>query len=251
MAAKDGQESYKLTDGFTFSTERLREETKNLNSKWMFPVRMENSGSIVWVESIVEALSKFKAPVTESIWRNLIEKGYIAAELVEEQERLKQWWEQGWYDMPPMESKNHHGTPICEIKQTPMGDTLHMIYPSFTMWSREKGYKDYGTAYRALVKLLKTAPIYYKPLKKLRFGRAVEKEKHWILFAPDNTIIEQFNTKKEIREYLNCTITDLDRWIATPGHQMLNGCWIWKNDWGLIPVAPNGEALPSDWRQKA
>lgn len=228
-----------------FNLRLMRMKNQKYNNQWMFPVRMENSLGIEWVDDIVCALSKFKKPITETTWRQVLDRGILAAETPEENQMLRDWWYSGWDQLPLL--KPRAGTPICEINKGPMGDTLSLVYPTIRSFNEIHHLSERD----GFIYLTGTyADKRYLPLREMHYTKVeMSNEPVWTLFTPDNKVVRHFVTKKEMADYLQCNRKQVDVVIESWDHRFLSGYWIWKDDWGLTPIAPNGSLLPSNWRQ--
>ena len=225
-------------------------EKKNLpyNSKWLFPVRMENSRDIRWVSNIVEAFGKFNRPITRAIWERCLRTGNIAAETPEENKLLWEWWDKGWQEMPTLAKESDKGTPVLQFAATPLGDTLEVVYP--TMKLLQKDLEMQRTQFYRVVTNRETDGIHwYQMLRQTSAPIELDNDRtKWTVFTPDNIIAGRFRTKLEMAEFLGCSRKQVDVTIATDDHQFYGGYWLWKDDWGFTPITPKGEQLPVTWR---
>lgn len=230
-------------------TSQLRAKNK-ITSEWIFPIRMENSAHIVWVENIVRALAQFKQPITQTMWEKCLSNGSVAAELPEEQQQLRQWWSKGWKEMPILPQVTSYGTPICEVRRNVMGENLDIVYPTIQIFQEQHKIKHHKDAYLLIKDTnAQNGSLYYKALRHMTSETELRKEPIWTLFTPDNKVMAHFVTKQELTKYLGCNRKQVDVVVTAKDHRFLTGYWIWKDDWGLVPVAPNGMPLPINWRQ--
>lgn len=228
--------------------DKLREKNIKYNSKWLFPVRMESSVDVRWTANIVEALGRFKTPVTQTIWDTCLRRNSIAAATPEENLLLRQWWSKGWREIPILSFERDKGTPILQIETKALGDTLELIYPNILSFQRQCN-KAPRYLYNILNNIITDNVHWYKPLRKIQNTALEEKDSNkWTLFTPDNIIAGRFRTKLDIAAFLGCTRKEVDVTIASPQHQFFGGYWLWKDDWGFNPITPQGIELPSSWR---
>ena len=233
----------------TIDTTSLRE--KNPDSPWLFPIRMENSARIEWKENIVEAISAFKAPITEATWISCVRRKLIAAETPEEQQRLEQWWSTGWRETPTLPNAATKPIPIMAVRQNALGETLEAIYPTNNIALKALGCHKKQLARMCngeelpMNKGIKLIPMREKNVTVLGLVEGYK----WTLFAPDNTVIAQSKTLKNIAEYLQLTYRQTHYAYTRHNGIFSSGMWMWNDEHGLTPIAPDGNFLPEDWRE--
>lgn len=224
---------------------------KNPESIWLFPVRMENSSSIEWKPNLVEAIACFKKPITEATWKECVRRKLIAAETPEEQELLAQWWDKGWKETPQLPYIASYGNPMLCVRQNALGETLEKIYPT-----NSSAMEELGCNRKQLVHMCNGVEMPFArgikiiPMREKTDFRIITQDKtRWTLFSRNNTIITRTKTMAEMAKFLGVNqhfIVDIYR--KRPA-VFFNGDWLWYDEWGLIPTAPNGEVLPEDWRE--
>jgi len=221
---------------------------EKIESKWLFPVRMENSKSIEWVEDIVEAFSKFKAPITQATWEHCLRRGVVGAGTPEHNKLLREWWNTGWQEMPILPAK-WGGTPVMKITQQVLGQTLELIYPTI-----EKTCEALGCGFRAFRDIAQGIhPNRYfdgevRPLRQIAAKELPYPP--WTLFAADDTIIGYFQTKQEMADYLGIHHKIIDVAHNNNWNKLASGKWFWCERWGFMPISPDDEPLGSNWREK-
>lgn len=228
--------------------EKLNEKNLPYNSKWLFPVRMENSSNIRWVSNIVEAFGKFNKPITRATWEHCLRTGLVAAETPEETQLLWQWWDKGWQETPILARESDKGTPILQFAAGALGDTLELIYPTLKLLQQILNMRR--TQFHRVITNRETDNIHwYKLLRVADLGEEIDSDRtKWTVFTPDNTIAGRFRTKLEIADFLGCSRKQVDVTIATADHQFFGGYWLWKDEWGFNPITPKGIQLPASWR---
>lgn len=234
----------------TLTNSRLaaqRAKYAHLGSKWLFPVRMENSSRIEWVDTIYHALGKFKAPITQTMWDTCLRTGRIVAATPEEQNLLQRWWTEGWAETPQLEERaTSVPCPILQVGHSALGETLELIFPSITHFT-----EHWGLNRRLTQKALHNIPVpqiadkSFKTAFPTATDRIATKEPYrWILFDPDDNPVRTFTKKTEIVDYLQCGRKLVDVTVVSPSHAFSTGYWLWKTDWGLVPTSPKGVELP-------
>lgn len=218
------------------------------NSKWLFPIRMENSKGIEWVENIVAALGKFKAPITQATWEHCLRRGVISAATKEQQQLLWSWWTVGWQETPTLPA-SWGPNPVMRITHQALGKTLEMIYPTIhkalealkcvreTLYDTAQGLCR-NSMFDGEVRLMK---------------QVAEKElpyPPWTLFAADNTIEGYFQNKCELAAYVGLHYSDIAKAHYNAWNRLSDGRWFWYEQWGIFPISPDDEVLGRNWREK-
>ena len=227
--------------------DEIRASYTHYECKWLFPVRMENNSKIEWVAHIYAALGKFKKPITQTMWETCLRTGRIAAYTPEEQDLLWKWWTEGWKETPQVaEHSASSPCPILQMAAGALGETLELIYPTIgefvstfalTRHEREKLLHD--------IEVPRMAGKTFRSAYPTSEHKLVRKEPYrWILFDPNNKPLKTFSTKAEMAAYLECGKKPIDVAIASTDHAFYTGFWIWKVDWGFIPISPKGVELP-------
>ena len=217
------------------------------NNKWMFPIRMENSKQIETVDNIIEALAKFKAPITLATWTTVLRRGALRAQDPTHQPLLEKWWTEGWQYTPTLEHKQGVGTPILRIGEQVLGDTLEMVYPNLQTAAKELGLEPYRV--KDIAQGVSPNTLFAGRLHLLR--RLAEKElpqPQWTIFAADNTIQRQYFTLEEMSLGERISKRTLERAHQLNWNRLRDGRWIWYDGWGFIPISPDDEPLEPNWR---
>lgn len=232
----------------------LRQKNENFHSKWLFPIRMENTKEIKWVANIVECLGKFKKPIERTTWEHLLRQKTIRAQTPEEQQLLEQWWDKGWAETPQLPTITHWGNPILRIGLTGMGETLEVVYPTLTSAGANMKLDKRRILGLCTGKFPNPDPtMRLMMLRKSSDVRAVvkgEKQKPWTLFAANNTILGFFDTKQQMADFLGISPRSIDWAHQKHWNQLEDGKWVWLNQWGLVPISPADKALECDWRTR-
>lgn len=233
--------------------DEIRASYAHYECKWLFPVRMENNSKIEWVRHIYAALGKFKQPITKTVWDTCLRTGRIAAETPEEQALLESWWTEGYKYMPEIETMTRgRPCPILQMAAGVLGETLEIVYPGvgsfvaelqLTRHEREKLLHN--------IDVPRFADKRFKSAYPTCAHKLVRKEPyHWLLFNQENQLVRTFASKLEMAEYFGCGRRAIDTAVSTPNFVFSDGTWVWKVDWGFIPVSPKGEPV-RNWEKDA
>ena len=219
-----------------------------MDSKWLFPIRMENSKGIEWVDNIVVALGKFKAPITQTVWERCLRRGVIDAATPEQKQLLWDWWTVGWQEIPTLPA-SWGPNPIMRIVNQPLGQTLECIYPSMG-----KAEETLGVSHKVLKNISQNLQSNFLFDGEVRFMKQFAAKEFppppWTLFAADNTIVGMFQTKMEMANYLGVHYKVIDWAHNHSWNQLSSGRWFWCDRWGFFPISPNDEVLSGNWREK-
>ena len=233
----------------------LRQKNAKYNSKWLFPIRMENQSFIEWVPNIVEALGRFKRTIDEIGWNRLIAKGKIAAEGADN-DLLRRWWLEGWKDTPCIAAaRGMIGNPILRTRLTPLGEELYLIYPTM-----QKACADLRCGELVVTALCNKEKVVHNPIDGNLYAMKEIVSQHyenynpdrkpWTLFDGNNKIVGFFTNRLEMANYLHLPLVELERAHTDRYNYIGNGYWMWYEKWGFMPISPNDEPLGRNWRTK-
>ena len=193
-------------------------------------------------------MGRFKMPITQSIWENCLRRGILRAATPEQNTILRQWWTQGWSEMPifPM---SWGCNPVMHITNQTIGQTLDAVYPSITKASEVFGCE--ADIVKSIAAKQRPNILFAGELRLMK--QIAEKElpyPPWTLFAADNTIQAYFNSKQELADYLQISTKTLD-WIHSHAwNELSGGRWFWFERWGFFPISPRDEVLGTNWREE-
>lgn len=219
---------------------------RNPDNEWYFPVRMENSKGIVWVDNVLIALSRFKAPITQATWTNCLRRGVIDAATPEETAKLHNWWTEGWKYTPPL-PEGWGSIPVARVAEQPLGKTLELVYPNLHTAAEAVQYDE--RALKRIMRHERANPWGNIELIPMRAIPANEPNLPWTLFAADGTIEGQFKNRLKMAEYLNTSPRTIDWAHSHNWNELSSGRWFWCDHWGLRPITPQDEILEWDWRR--
>ena len=219
-----------------------------MDNKWLFPIRMENSKQIEWVDNIVVAIGKFKAPITQATWDNCLRRGVLRADTPEQTQLLRDWWTIGWKEIPTL-PQSYGPNPTMQIANGTLGQTLETIYPTMTQAAEHlqcstKTLKDIAQGicrnylFDGEVRLMK------------QFAEKELPYPPWTLFAADNTIEGYFPNRFEMANYLGIHYKVIDKAHYNKWNRLKDGRWFWYERWGFFPISPQDEILTGNWREK-